>query len=390
MGLYPSSDVLLRNPITRARAGCCARAANGHAAALPSNEMNSRRLMGTLVRLRAAHYHAVAEERRCASKQKLRANVADGSNLVSRGWCSLTSSRPQRGMPKSLFWRQADAIGGDPTQTIISAVYHARIAPATHLHAAMQTSGRRMSMKLPRRRLLYLSLIAVPTGFAIALAAPTASDAAEIKVLTTRAMNHVLTELAGAFQRTSEHKVTPILAPPAEIKKRIVNGEIVDAVMSGSGIIEDLVQQGKIARDSALILARVGYGVAVRAGSAKPDITSVEAFKRALLAARSIVYTDPAVGVASGIHFEKVLDRLGIAREIKAKSILNARAATTPSAEIVARGEAELGIQLISEIVFVPGAELLGPFPAELQAMNVISAGIVENAVESDAGRALF
>src|SRR5262249_33971022 len=119
---------------------------------------------------------------------------------------------------------------------------------------------------LGRRRLLYLSLIAVTTGFAIDLAAPTASEAAEIKVLTPGAMNHVLTELAGAFQRTSEHKVALILAPPAEIKKRIVNGEIVDATMSGSGIIEDLVQQGKIARDSALILARVGYGVAGAAG----------------------------------------------------------------------------------------------------------------------------
>ena len=153
-------------------------------------------------------------------------------------------------------------------------------------------------MKLRRRRLLYLSLIAVTTGFAIALAAPTASDAAEIKVLTTRAMNHVLTELAGAFQRTSEHKVALILAPPAEIKRRIINGEVVDVAMSGSGIIDELVQQGKIVSDSALILARVGYGVAVRAGSAKPDIASVEAFKRALLAARSIVYTDPAVGGA--------------------------------------------------------------------------------------------
>ncbi|TMK00385.1 MAG: ABC transporter substrate-binding protein [Alphaproteobacteria bacterium] len=188
----------------------------------------------------------------------------------------------------------------------------------------MQTSGRRMPMKLPRcRRLRCLSRITVTIGFAIALAAPTASDAAEIKVLTTRAMNHVLTELAGAFQRTSEHKVALILAPPAEIKRRIVNSEIVDVAMSGSGIIEDLVQQGKIARDSTLTLARVGYGVAVRAGSAKPDIASVEAFKRTLLAARSIVYTDPAVGGASGIYFEKVLDRLGIAKEIKAKSILN-------------------------------------------------------------------
>ena len=89
-------------------------------------------------------------------------------------------------------------------------------------------------MKLPhRRRLLYLSRIVVTIGFAIALAAPTASEAAEIKVLTTRAMNHVLTELADTFQRTSEHKVTLILAPPTEITRRIVNGEIVDVAMSG-------------------------------------------------------------------------------------------------------------------------------------------------------------
>jgi molybdate transport system substrate-binding protein len=246
-------------------------------------------------------------------------------------------------------------------------------------------------MKLPRRRrLLYLSRITVTIGFPIALAAPTASDAAEIKVLTTRAMNHVLTELAGEFQRTNEHKITLNLAPPAEIKRRIVNGEIVDVAMSGSGAIEDLVQQGKVVPDSKLILARVGTGVAVRAGAAKPDISSVEAFKRTLLAAKSIVYTDPVVSGASRSHFERVLDRLGIAKEIKAKSILNARAATKPSAEFVARGEAELGVQLISEIVFVHGAELLGPLPAELQAMNVISAGIVTTATEPDAAKVLF
>ena len=248
-----------------------------------------------------------------------------------------------------------------------------------------------IAMKLLRRpRLLYVSWIIGTIGFAMALAAPTASNAAEIKVLTSRGMNHVLTELAGAFQRTSEHKIAIILAPPAEIRRRVVNGEIVDVAMSSSAIIGDLVQQGRIMPDSKLTLARVGVGVAVRAGSAKPDITTVESFKRALLAARSIVYTDPAVGGASGIHFEKILDRLGIAKEIKAKSILNARAATTPNAEIVAHGGAELGIQLISEIVSVPGAELLGPLPAELQTMTVISAGIVTTTSEPDAARALF
>jgi molybdate transport system substrate-binding protein len=246
-------------------------------------------------------------------------------------------------------------------------------------------------MKLRRRRrLLYLSRITVPLSFAIALAASAASDAAEIKVLTSRAMNHVLTELAGAFQGTSEHKVALMLAPPSEIRRRIANGETVDVVMSGSATIGDLVQQGKIAPGDQLLLARVGIGVAVRAGAAKPDISSVEGFKRALLAAKSIVYTDPAIGGVSGIHFEKVLDRLGIAKEIKTKSILNARAATTPSAEIVARGEAELGIQLISEIVSVSGAELLGPLPGELQAMNEIWAGLVTTAREPDAAKALF
>ena len=122
-------------------------------------------------------------------------------------------------------------------------------------------------MKPPRRRrLLYFSRFVLTIGFAIALATPTPSHAAEIKVLTTRAMNHVLTELAGAFERTSEHKITLILAPPNEIKRRIVNGEIVDVAMSGSGIIKDLVQQGKIAPGDQLTLARVGRGVAIRAG----------------------------------------------------------------------------------------------------------------------------
>src|SRR5437867_10482794 len=113
-------------------------------------------------------------------------------------------------------------------------------------------------MKLSRRR-LHLSRIVVTIGFAIALAAPTASDAAEIKVLTSRAMNHVLTELAGAFQRTSEHKITLILAPPTEIVRRVVNGEIVDVVMSGASV-NNLVQQGKIAPGDRVILARVGIG----------------------------------------------------------------------------------------------------------------------------------
>jgi molybdate transport system substrate-binding protein len=244
-------------------------------------------------------------------------------------------------------------------------------------------------MKLSRGRLLHFSRIAVTIGFAIAFFAPALSGAAEIKVLTSRAMNHVLTELGGEFQRTTGHKVALTLAPPTEIAKRVVGGEVFDVVMSGA-TVTNLMQQGKIAPSDRVILARVGIGVAVRAGAPKPDISSVEGLKRALLAARSIVYTDPAIGGASGIHFEKVLDRLGIAKEIRAKSIRNPQAATKPSAEFVARGEAELGIQLISEIVSVPGAELLGPLPGDLQSMTDILAGVLTAAPEPDAARALL
>jgi molybdate transport system substrate-binding protein len=244
-------------------------------------------------------------------------------------------------------------------------------------------------MRLSRRRLLYLSRIVMTIGFAIALAAPTHSDAGEIKILTSRAMHHVLTELGGTFERTTGHKVTLVLAPPTEITKRVVEGETVDVVMSGA-TVTNLMKQGKIAPEDRVLLARVGIGVAVRAGVPKPDISSAEALKRTLLAAKSIVYTDPAIGGASGIHFEKVIDRLGIAKEIKAKSILNAQAATKPSAEFVARGEAELGIQLISEIVSVPRAELLGPLPGDLQAMTDILAGVLKTAPEPDAARALL
>jgi molybdate transport system substrate-binding protein len=242
----------------------------------------------------------------------------------------------------------------------------------------------RYRLRLPR-----LSRILMTVACGIALA-PALSGAAEVKILTSRPMNPVLSDLAEPFQRASGHKIRVILAAPTEIMRRIGSNEMVDVVMSSDVTLDKLVQQGKVAPGDRLVLARVGIGLAVRAGAVKPDISSTEALKHTLLAAKSIVYTDPASGGRSGIHFDKVLDRLGIAKEVKAKSILNAQPATKPSAEYVARGEAELGIQLISEIVTVQGAELLGPLPAELQDITLIVAGILKTAHEPDAAKALF
>ena len=149
--------------------------------------------------------------------------------------------------------------------------------------------------------------------------------------------------------------------------------------------LDDLVKQGKIVADSKVILARSGMGVAVRAGAPKPDISTPEALKRTLLAAKSIVYTDPALRSPSGVHFAKVLERLGIAEEMKAKSKLHN--GTGFNAEFVARGEIEIAIQQISEIVPVQGVELVGPLPADLQLTTVYATAIGADAKEQAAAK---
>jgi molybdate transport system substrate-binding protein len=147
--------------------------------------------------------------------------------------------------------------------------------------------------------------------------------------------------------------------------------------------IDDLVKQGKLVADSKIILARSGMGIAVRAGAPKPDISTPDALKRTLLAAKSIVYTDPALRSPSGVHFAKVLERLGIAEEMKPKSMLH----DGVGSEFVARGEIELAIQQISEIVPVQGVELVGPLPADLQLTTVFATAIGADAKEQGAAK---
>src|SRR5262245_14685779 len=134
----------------------------------------------------------------------------------------------------------------------------------------------------------------------------------EIKVTSSGGLKAVISELAGAFERASGHKLTPVFGPPTAVKTRIEGGEAVDVAVMSAALIDDLVRQGKLRHGSRVTLARSGMGVAVRKGAPKPDIGSVEAFRRTLLAAKSLVFTDPAGGGASGIHFQKVIEQLGI------------------------------------------------------------------------------
>jgi len=229
--------------------------------------------------------------------------------------------------------------------------------------------------------LLGLAMVLMAAG------APRGAAGAEIKVLTAGAFKQVLLALLPDFERTSGHKVTVENDTVGALTKRIEGGEAFDLAVVTPKAVDDLAKEGKFAAGSRANLARVGVGVVVKDGTPKPDIGSVAAFKQALLAAKSVAYIDPAAGGSSGIYVAGLLDKLGIAAEVKPKAKLIPGGAV---AEHVAKGEAELGIHQISEILPVKGVTLVGPLPAEIQNYTVYAAGVGAHAKESDAAKALL
>lgn len=211
--------------------------------------------------------------------------------------------------------------------------------------------------------------------------------AAEVNVLGANAMMTALKAMAGEFERTSGHKLTLSFGSAGQVKGRVEAGEAIDVAITSVPAMEDLIKQGKIATDSRVVVAKVGLGVAVRAGAPKPDISTPEAFKSALLAAKSIGRPDPAQAGAAGPYIEQLLARLGIDAEVKAKSKLSAGPAI---ADNLARGEADIGITQASELVQRPGVDFVGPFPRELQNMTVFAAGISMGAKQRDAANAFI
>jgi molybdate transport system substrate-binding protein len=214
--------------------------------------------------------------------------------------------------------------------------------------------------------------------------------AADIKVFSTTALTSVLQELAPRFERITGHKLSLTFATAAALAKRIADGESVDVAVLTPGAIAELTTRGKILPGSAVALASSGIGVAVRAGAPKPDISSPGALKRALLAAKPVAYSDPASGGASGVHFAKVLGRLGIATEIAAKARLSQGGSGGLVGDLIVRGDAEIGVQQIPELMTVSGIDIVGPLPGELQNFTRFSAGISMNAKEPEAGKALI
>jgi molybdate transport system substrate-binding protein len=199
------------------------------------------------------------------------------------------------------------------------------------------------------------------------------ASAADIKVLTSVALTSGLNELAPKFEQATGNKLNIGYDLAANVGKRVLDGESADVIILTRPIMDELGKQQKLASGSTASVAGTPIALAIRAGAPKPDISTVDALKRTLLAAKSIAYSDPAKGGASGVYFAKVVDRLGIADQLKSKTILVSGA---QSADYVARGEAEIGVGQSSEIVPVAGAELLGPLPGDLASTTVWIAGI--------------
>ena len=223
-----------------------------------------------------------------------------------------------------------------------------------------------------------------PTGVALLMGLGGGSQAAEIRVLASNGVKTVLEELAPQFEKAMQHKLVFRFAPAAELQAQIEKGEAFDLTILTAAAIDDLVKQGKLAAATRSDIAKSGAGVAIRKGAPKPDIATADAFKRALLAAKSIAYVGQG---ATGANMRKIFERLGIADEMKAKTrILSGISA----ADAVARGEAELGFTQVSEILPVAGAELAGPLPPEVQIYTVFPAAVGAGAKEPAAAQSFI
>ena len=213
--------------------------------------------------------------------------------------------------------------------------------------------------------------------------------AAEIQVMTSGAFTAAFRELAPEYEHATHVKIVTKYGAsmgdaPDSIPSRLRRGEPVDVVILAGPALDELIQQGRVMAGSRVDLVRSSIGMAVRAGAPKPDISTVEALKRALLNAKSIAYSESA----SGVYLSKELfPRLGIAEQIKNKC---QRIQGEPVGAVVARGGAELGFQQFSELIPVAGIDIVGPLPAEVQRVTVFSAGIAASAKKPDGARALI
>ena len=233
------------------------------------------------------------------------------------------------------------------------------------------------------------NLRALALGFAAALYLSGAASAAEVRVMISGGLTAAYKVLVPEFERATGHTVLTAYGPSMgttqnAIPVRLERGEPADVLIMVGYALTDLAKQGKVIAESRVDLVKSPIGIAVRSGAPKPDISSADTLKRALLAAKSVAYSDSASGVYVSTE---MFAKLGIADEMKDKA---RKIPATPVGEIVARGDAEIGFQQISELLPVAGVDIVGPLPPDVQKITVFSAGIATVSKEPDAGKALI
>jgi molybdate transport system substrate-binding protein len=218
------------------------------------------------------------------------------------------------------------------------------------------------------------------------LATAALAQAGEVRVISAGAVKSVVTDMAQAYEKETGNKVVMTFGPVGVVRQKLAS-EPADVVIMSDTALDDTINKGGVASGSRADIGRTGIGVGVKDGAPKPDISTVDAFKRALLEAKSITYVDPAQGATSGIHFASVLQNLGLANLVKPKTTL------VPGgypAELVAAGKVEMVVHQISEIVPVKGVTLVGPLPKELQKITVYSGGVAAKSTNTELARAFL
>jgi molybdate transport system substrate-binding protein len=238
-------------------------------------------------------------------------------------------------------------------------------------------------------RLPSINIRTLVAGFVAACLLTGAAGAAEVRVMISGGLSAAYNVLVPEFERQTGNKVLTAYGPSMgttvnAIPVRLERGEPADVLIMVGYALGDLVKNGRVVPDSRVDLVKSPIGLAVKAGAPHPDISSADAVKRALLAAKSIAYSDSASGVYVSTE---MFQKLGIADEMKDKA---RKIPATPVGEIVAKGEAEIGLQQVSELKPVQGIDIVGPLPDELQKITVFSAGIATGSKEPEAGKALI
>jgi molybdate transport system substrate-binding protein len=214
------------------------------------------------------------------------------------------------------------------------------------------------------------------------------ASAAEIKVLCTQALKGTMAKLGPQYESKTGDKLLITYGATGQLLARLNQGEPVDVIIVTGPALADLAKSGKVVDSSRADVARSGIGVAIRRGAPRIDISTVDAFKKTLLAAKYITYTDPAAGGASAVYFVELIKKLGIAEQLAPKTKL--APGGTSSAALVVSGEADLAVQNISELILVPGIEIAGPLPPQIQLYIVLSAGISKAAANPAAAARLI